>query len=278
MANITETNDWPAGVYQYAIGDIVDGGPDSLETLPLRQLAHRSLFQRLRNVTPWDSVLAGLYGYPQGACVMHAGVSWRSLVANNGVEPGTDDTRWERWAFSLDELETWLASYLPYGAPIACANTGPVLATADRARIHKSPLGEYWMWLGDAWQVIAGRASVVVGAVSVATPANVLTTVAALTAPRNGKAYLRGHVSNLNGYAGANQVQAYIRRTRAGVTTSILDSLAESTVAAVSQYMQPRCFSLVDAQVGDTYTLVAIASGGRTVSPDSDSGIYLEYR
>lgn len=156
MANITETNDWPSGVYQYAIGDIVDAGPDSLETLPIRQLAHRSLFQRLRNVTPWDSVLAGLYGYPQGACVMHAGVSWRSLVADNDVEPGTSAAMWERWAFSLDELETWLASYLPYGAPVACPNSGPD-ANANKSKVHKSAIGEYWLWLGDAWSVVWGR-------------------------------------------------------------------------------------------------------------------------
>lgn len=156
MANIAETVDWPAGVYQYAIGDVLDGGPDSSEVLPLKQLANRALYQRLANVTPWDSVLAGLYGYPLKACVMHNGLSWRSKVAGNAVEPGTDGTKWERWGYSKDELDAWLSNVLPFGAPVACPNAGPDLATADKLKIHKSALGEYWMWLGDTWRVVAG--------------------------------------------------------------------------------------------------------------------------
>lgn len=108
MANITETDDWASGVYQYAIGDVLDGGPESSETLPIRQLANRSLYQRLRNITPWDVALANAVGYPAGSCVMHAGVSWRSKVLNS-VEPGTDALKWERWAFSESELLDILA-------------------------------------------------------------------------------------------------------------------------------------------------------------------------
>lgn len=108
MANINESDEWASGVYQYAIGDVLDGGPESSETLPIRQLANRSLFQRLRNVTPWDAALALAVGYPSGACVMHGGVSWRSKVLN-GAEPGTDQLKWERWAFSESELLAILA-------------------------------------------------------------------------------------------------------------------------------------------------------------------------
>lgn len=109
MANINETDDWASGVYQYAIGDVLDGGPESSETLPIRQLADRSLFQRLRNVTPWEPALAATVGYPAGACVIHDSVSWRSKVLN-AVEPGTDANKWERWAFSEGELLAILAN------------------------------------------------------------------------------------------------------------------------------------------------------------------------
>lgn len=107
MANVNETNDWPNGVYQYSDGDVLDGGPDSSETLPIRQLASRSTYQRLRNVTPWDAALAATHGYPAGACVTHAGVSWRAKLLNS-VEPGTDPARWERWGFSQSELDNYI--------------------------------------------------------------------------------------------------------------------------------------------------------------------------
>ncbi|GLS13601.1 hypothetical protein [Hydrogenophaga electricum] len=103
MANVNENDNWGAGVYQYADGDVLDGGPDSSETLPIRQLASRSLYQRLRNVTPWDAGLAAQHTYPAGACVLHAGVTWRAKV-NTSAEPGTDDTKWERWAFTAAEM------------------------------------------------------------------------------------------------------------------------------------------------------------------------------
>lgn len=104
MSNIAVSNDWPAGVYQYADGDVLDGGADSSEVLPLKQLANRSLFQRLANVTPWDSALATEFGYPNKAVVMHGGLSWRAVVAN-AVEPGTDALKWERWGFTQAEID-----------------------------------------------------------------------------------------------------------------------------------------------------------------------------
>lgn len=109
MANLNELDDWPSGVYQYADGDVLDGGPESTETLPLRQLAARARYQRLRNVTPWDALLAAANGYPAGACVFHSGVTWRAKVPNN-AEPGTDPAKWERWGYSASELMGWAQS------------------------------------------------------------------------------------------------------------------------------------------------------------------------
>jgi hypothetical protein len=104
MANISLVNNWVPTIYQWADGDVLDGGPDSLEVLPIKQLANNSLYQRLRNVTPWNSDLAAAYGYPAGACVMHLGVSWRAVL-DNAVAPGSDATKWERWGYSESELD-----------------------------------------------------------------------------------------------------------------------------------------------------------------------------
>lgn len=106
MSDTTQLNEWGPGVYEYANGDVLDGGPESSETLPIRQLANRSLYQRLRNVTAWDSTLAAAHGYPAGACVRHGVTTWRAIVDNN-VEPGTDPLKWERWGYSESELANW---------------------------------------------------------------------------------------------------------------------------------------------------------------------------
>lgn len=114
MANIVETDNWPGWVYQYADGDVLGGGPNSSEVLPLKQLAQRSLYQRLRNVTDWDATLAASFGYPAGACVRYGSTTWRAIVANN-VAPGTDAAKWERWGYSEGELDTHVITSSPPG-------------------------------------------------------------------------------------------------------------------------------------------------------------------
>lgn len=195
MANINESDDWASGVYQYAIGDVLDGGPESSETLPIRQLANRSLFQRLRNVTPWDAALALAVGYPSGACVMHSGVSWRSKVLNS-VEPGTDELKWERWGYSNEELkdliELLVPKYLPFQPPGNCLNTGPS-EEDDKTRTYKSPLGELWMWLGDAWKVVAGLHGKSLIVANVNHPAASFIDVHSEICHRNGRIHLAAH-------------------------------------------------------------------------------------
>ena len=142
MANIEQTYDWPAGVYQWADGDVLDGGADSAETLPIRQLGNRSLFQRLANVTPWDSALAITFGYPVKACVMHKGLSWRSKMAANNIEPGMDPAAWERWGYSESELEAFLASQTPASAVLYTPQTLTDAQKAQaRANIDAVPAG-----------------------------------------------------------------------------------------------------------------------------------------
>jgi len=276
MANVTETNSWPAGVYQYADGDVLDGGPDSAEVLPIKQLAQRSLFQRLANITAWDGVLASVHGYPNGACVMHAGQSWRSKIANNDAAPGSDALKWERWAFSLAELQAWFAEYLPFGAPVACPSTGPTGA-ANKAKIHKSDLGEYWMWLGDSWRVVSERASFVNSIASNALPGGVPTAIVNMTAPRAGRAVVRGILSALNASGVHTEMQAQIRRTRGAAQTLIEDSVGTAMTTLANQYTQARAYCLLEVQAGDVYHLMGTVSQAVAPSPLNASSIYIEY-
>lgn len=109
MANQVETNTWPAGVYQVASTDPVLGGPEGPVNMMGAGLASRSLYQRLRNITPWNFDLATSVGYPAGACVLYGGVTWKAKV-DNDVPPGTDPLKWERWAFTESELAEMLAA------------------------------------------------------------------------------------------------------------------------------------------------------------------------
>lgn len=159
MANIAAPDDFPSGIYQYADGDELQGGPDSSEVLPFKQLTSRSIYQRLRSVTPWDAALASGFGYPDKACVEYGGVSWRSKVAGNAVVPGTDAAKWERWGYSEGELAAYLRSGLL--SPTTCPATGPASppSAASPYTLWKSlaPYAEYWMWMGDAWGVVWAR-------------------------------------------------------------------------------------------------------------------------
>lgn len=186
MAYQVETpGEWPLGVYQIAVTDPVLGGADGPANVMGRHLANRAAFQRLRNVTPWLADLAAAHGYPAGACVRHGANTWRAIVDNN-VAPGTDGTKWERWGYSESELDAKLAALLPYGEPVACPNSGPV-AEAEKTKIHKSALGEYWMWLGDAWGVVWGRyGSYYNNGAAGAAVASGSKVFNSITAPRNG--------------------------------------------------------------------------------------------
>jgi hypothetical protein len=55
MANLNETDQWVEGVYQLEEDDPVLGGPTGIDNRAPRELANRSRYQRLRNVTPWDA-------------------------------------------------------------------------------------------------------------------------------------------------------------------------------------------------------------------------------
>lgn len=101
MANLNESDLWETGVYQLEEDDPVLGGPTGIDNLAPRQLASRSRFQRLRNVTPWEAALT----YPANvAYVSHGGTTWKSTGESSNVVPGSDVTKWVRWAHTAEEL------------------------------------------------------------------------------------------------------------------------------------------------------------------------------
>lgn len=278
MANIVETDNWPDGVYQYADGDELDGGPDSAEVLPFKQLAQRSLYQRLRNVTDWDAGLAAAPGYPAGAVVRHAAVSWRAKVAN-AVEPGTDATKWERWAYSESELAAYLRSALL--SPATCPATGPAAApsAASPYTIWKSvaPYNEYWMWLGDAWKVVANRYAGASFIASNALAANTVTAICSMGAPRDGRVVVRGILSALNSTGAVIEATSHIRRVRAGVTTLLAESVSMGLTTAVNQYVHARPYTVTDVLAGDTYYLLGLVNSAVAAHASNQSSIHMEY-
>ncbi|WP_431274232.1 hypothetical protein ACQ858_19570 [Variovorax ureilyticus] len=116
MADLNETDTWPEGIYQWEEDDPVLGGPTGIDNRPPRELASRARYQRLRNVTPWVAT----FEYPAEAYVSHSGTTWKSLLANTGVEPGSDGTKWVRWGHTEDELNARLAGQM--GAHLAAAD------------------------------------------------------------------------------------------------------------------------------------------------------------
>lgn len=122
MATLTEADDWASGIYQIEEGDPVLGGPTGLTNTPPRQLANRTLYQRLRNVTPWDAALL----YPAMAYVQYAGKTYRSAAININVVPGTDATKWVRWGFTIAELNSELTTPPQFDATTKIATMAAV--------------------------------------------------------------------------------------------------------------------------------------------------------
>jgi hypothetical protein len=65
-----------------------------------------------RGIPEWDAD----EDYPLAGRVQHAGVTWVAILANTGIEPGTDPTNWERWGYSASELLGFLDPITPDSA------------------------------------------------------------------------------------------------------------------------------------------------------------------
>ena len=212
-------------------------------------------------------------------CLAANGMTYRCLADHTNILPGTDATKWERWGYAQSELAAYLRSALL--SPATCPATGPVANPSDASpyTMWKSvaPYNEYWMWMGDAWKVVANRYTTFQGVASSTLTATVAKNIATVTAHRDGSVYLRGILSALNNTNSFVTMSAYIQRTRASVTTTILDSFAEYMTTTGVQYSQARPFCRHDALVGDVYTLVALASANMAASGGNNSSIHMEY-
>ncbi|SOD27661.1 Phage Tail Collar Domain [Variovorax sp. YR752] len=167
MANLNESDLWEAGIYQLEEDDPVLGGPTGIDNLAPRQLASRTRYQRLRNITPWDATLT----YPANvAYVSYAGTTWKSVGESLNVAPGADAAKWVRWAFTAAELNAALgdavtaheakanphpqyATDADLAAHVADANPHPQYATDADLAAHVAaadPHAQYIMAAGDA--------------------------------------------------------------------------------------------------------------------------------
>lgn len=106
MAHLTESDVWEDGIYQWEEDDPVLGGPSGIDNVPPRQLANRTRYQRVRNVTAWVAAFA----YPVDAFVAHGDTTWKSIAPSLGVPPGSDGTRWVRWAHTAKEISALLGT------------------------------------------------------------------------------------------------------------------------------------------------------------------------
>ncbi|OAK55045.1 hypothetical protein A3K87_04410 [Variovorax paradoxus] len=105
MANLTEADQWEIGIYQLEEDDPVLGGPSGIDNRPPRELANRTGYLRRRGVSPWDATLS----YPANvAHVSYGGTTWKSVGDSTNVAPGSDTTKWVRWAFTAAELASVL--------------------------------------------------------------------------------------------------------------------------------------------------------------------------
>ncbi|WP_422086382.1 hypothetical protein [Variovorax sp.] len=131
MANLLEVDLWIAGIYQLEEDDPVLGGPSGIDNRAPRELASRTLYQRLRNVTPWDATLS----YPANvAHVSHDGTTWKSVGESTNVAPGTDATKWVRWGHTGAELKAAFGESL--NAHEAKANPHRQYATVEALTAH----------------------------------------------------------------------------------------------------------------------------------------------
>lgn len=117
--------------------------------------------------------------YPLAGRVQHAGVTWVAILANTGIEPGTDPLSWERWGYAESELATFIDPITPDATNnrVGVNNAAPEVTLdiigTDAVRLPvgttaQRPAGEDGFirknstldvieaWIGGAWAVIGG--------------------------------------------------------------------------------------------------------------------------
>ncbi|BEP43006.1 hypothetical protein [Variovorax sp. V15] len=145
MANLNETDQWETGVYQLEEDDPVLGGPSGIDNRPPRELANRTRYQRVRNVTPWDPA----FSYPANvAYVSYGGVTWKSVADSLNIPPGTDATKWTRWGHTAAELTAALGDSMAVHE--AKANPHPLYATDADLAAHVADADPHPQYASDA--------------------------------------------------------------------------------------------------------------------------------
>lgn len=266
MANIAEVNDsYDDGVYLLAVTDPVLGGPEGPDNKAAINLANRTRFQRMRNVTPWRPGVEN--PYPAHAYCQYAGATWKSVAAHANVQPGTDVTKWIRWGHTEAELQVLFAAYLasgvldPYALDIDlnayvlsnsfnarayayelvnhggnCPVTGPAAAPTVGNPYTKytsvAPYLENWTWTATTgWKVTSNHyESPIINAVSTALAGgNNLVHTAAL--PRKGKIFVYAYSFIPAATAATHTVLAQVS---GGTVFGGTRSVATSGVEAIS--------------------------------------------
>lgn len=136
-----------------------------------------------------------------------------------------------------DSFAALLNTLQPSLGVVACINSGPG-PSADKTRIHKSPFGEYWVWMGDVWRVLCGHYGSFPRS-SIAAAADTEHQVFTFTCHRNGLISINAH-ANL-GTAFANQY-LYVTVKINGVASAVHTAYAHASgiiLAGSTSHMIP---------------------------------------
>ncbi|KVP87686.1 hypothetical protein WJ96_01615 [Burkholderia ubonensis] len=85
MTDLVESSTWSPGIRQFETSDPVEGGPDGIDNVPLRQLANRTRFLK----DAQDALAEAKNPYPQYATIVQMQDAIKALVAS---APGALDT------------------------------------------------------------------------------------------------------------------------------------------------------------------------------------------
>lgn len=202
----------------------------------------------LRPIPDWSSVIAAATGYPNLSVVMHNGVSWKSIMDANAAEPGTDLTRWVRWAELVQTTNP------------TCGATGPV-PTDDRSLTYISTgYGELWSYVGIEWRVVSrkyGTKNTITAGLSTAAVNH--TPITSFTAHRAGKVIVSVAMQS---YGTANPSNAGVGiGPPAGVEVTDL-----SINYSAPNWHHTACTEYYDVTPGQIITIYYAGSAGRTNS------------
>ena len=174
-----------------------------------------------------------------------------------------------------EEIYTAATTEAPYTA-VSGPTEGPGTG-ADKTKIYQSSIGEYWMWLGNAWKVVHGHWRGVTSIASSSIPASTQLPIVSITAPRDGRAIVRGVFSALSAVSASAEIGAHIRTTRGASNTLHQDSIGHQITSAIGQTVACRPYTVIDVLKDDVLYLLATTPQPLSANPTNSSSIFLEY-